>query len=770
MNVFRVRMLWLLPGAVLLLALAGCGRATAPSAEGTPPNPGAPALYGPPTGIASKEIARVRAANSGAEDWQSAPFYVLQTELSPALLVHSEGSHLGLFTSATNYGVGAPKFVAWSTMNGPRTFKRGEKFDVTKMEECWVLVWWAGAEGWTNWDSPWVVYLQHKPDGMSLDEDGLHLEFPKSAGDVVAMPLYGYEKPPQKGHDFLAEHGMVGRKTKIKTWDWPEVLTRDPLTRVRYWAAATRELPIYCEDSFSVDRARDSVTIRSRFQRRTIDDDWKTRRIKLAPLSPTLALAVKSGGSPVQFSKRWFDLDYASPYGPYFAVQGADEFDATFPVLQYVNETEASDPPVTTAHPTVATALARLRQLVAQELGGSARSQQGGNSSNALSAIEGGTLARALPFCDSAMCTIAAAGLREHFQKSVTSPPRGASEGGAGVLEALWAYAHFTGDWSLIKEHWPQLRKLLTMPVEARWAGFGRNGSFVLGEGAAQCAAFARLAYKVGDMDSYNYACYLFARESIQLFVKQRGADYFRQIQPWHSTEFMDDEVFLTHFSGNTSGWMMDGPKYPAKAGERQFEKRWVRFKDADVARFYRDYLGEDVRREMNWLQHRWEPGRRWSNEPGDLPSLVQLRSLLLNEGPAQLSAVATPDQFGGPLSGQIGSCLSVLRTSHPARYSRLIPPGEPSPFVAGLEREVAGPNPALVVEMESDDHEGGASLGKPAWPRLSWPTWRTPAGAVWTFGHIRTTTNGFPVRIRTIALNWNTRVVVADLPDSLQK
>src|SRR5207247_3627224 len=132
----------------------------------------------------------------------------------------------------------------------------------------WVLVWWAAAQGWTYWDSPWAIYLQHKPASMKLDDDGLHLEFGQPAGDVVLLPLYGYEKLPQQGHEFLARHGLPARK--LRTWEWPKGLTRDPLMRLRYWAAATREFPIYCEDSFSVDRARDSVTIRSQFQWRSI--------------------------------------------------------------------------------------------------------------------------------------------------------------------------------------------------------------------------------------------------------------------------------------------------------------------------------------------------------------------------------------------------------------------------------------------------------------------------------------------------------------------
>ena len=69
-------------------------------------------------------------------------FHVINTELSPASLVHSPTKHLSLFSGLTNYGLGAPTFVAWATANGPRTFKRGEKLDVAVMAECWVLVWW----------------------------------------------------------------------------------------------------------------------------------------------------------------------------------------------------------------------------------------------------------------------------------------------------------------------------------------------------------------------------------------------------------------------------------------------------------------------------------------------------------------------------------------------------------------------------------------------------------------------------------------------------
>src|SRR5207244_78969 len=114
---------------------------------------------------------------------------------------------------------------------------------------------------------------------------------------------------------------------------------------------------------FSVDRAKDTVTIRQRFDWRPIVDDWETPHLKLAPISPPLALASKDGKFPVRFSREPMDLDLSTPYGPYMGVEGVDGYDATFRLLQYVNETEASDPPLTNAHPSVALAVQKLQQV-----------------------------------------------------------------------------------------------------------------------------------------------------------------------------------------------------------------------------------------------------------------------------------------------------------------------------------------------------------------------------------------------------------------------
>jgi len=112
-----------------------------------------------------------------------------------------------------------------------------------------------------------------------------------------------------------------------------------------------------------------------------------------------------------------------------------------------------------------------------------------------------------------------------------------------------------------------------------------------------------------------------------------------------------------------------------------------------------------------------------------------------------------------------LASCLSVLRTSHPTRYQRLIPPGDPSPFVTGLEREVSGPNTDLIASIEYQEFDSKTKSNRMTWPRLTWPQWKTPTGAVWNFGHIRPVHEGSPRAVRIVPLNWNTRATVFDVP-----
>ena len=225
-------------------------------------------------------------------DFDAHSFAIVESELTPAILVHSQSKYLGLFADAT-----APSHIAISTRTGPRPFRRGERLKADELEECWLLLWGPDLP-------PWVVFLQHKPLALSLDTNGLHFSFAKGAGDVVLLPLHG-------------------DSTNINTKKWSEFLLREPLMRVRYWASVLREFPIGCETSITSD------TVHQRFRFHSIRDDWNTRPLQLAPMSPPLAITADE-----KLKKMLRDLEMPTTFGPYMGLEGVKEWKFTFPQLQ----------------------------------------------------------------------------------------------------------------------------------------------------------------------------------------------------------------------------------------------------------------------------------------------------------------------------------------------------------------------------------------------------------------------------------------------------
>ena len=186
----------------------------------------------------------------------------------------------------------------------------------------------------------------------------------------------------------------------------------------------------------------------------------------------------------------------------------------------------------------------------------------------------------------------------------------------------------------------------------------------------------ARLAYFTGDMEVFGYATYVFARELVHHVVKHTGAAYFRAHQPASDPTPVPPNVYLTRLFGDTLGWQLDGPTYPTNAKERYYEHRWVRFGDPDVARFHRDNLGagpgplgqgaalnlekaelDDPATIAIWEQFAPTTQIRPTtghDDPHILPSLVRLRSLLLDETPEQLAVFGDPSSQQSPPSAQI--------------------------------------------------------------------------------------------------------------------
>jgi hypothetical protein len=780
-----------------------------------------PGLYGELGAAPRTDAAPVTSPSSAAATWTSKPFATLVTELSPAVLYSTTRDELTFFNGIEAWGHEGPTHMAMPTPGGVAVAAAGGSFDGARQSEAWVLVWFAGARGW-RFDVPWLIVLQHRTRRVTLDRDGLRLQFTGPGGRVVAMPFYGYYKAPVDGMPWPRRlEGAVDMG--IDTRRWSTEVPSGVVARARWWAEVLRRFPVRAEETFRVDRLHDVLTVRTTVEFLDIEDDWDTPPRTLAPLPPTLALALVADGPrfPLRVSAPVVDPFVMTPHGPYMGIEGQRTYEVEFETLRYVHETERDEPPPRGAPALVTEADRRLQQTAARRWASDTRMPVDHGAENfAWAAMGDRFYPMALPYIrDEGVGGRARASLQAYFRDWVLQDARfrpyegpvaawrgrtlleGPGIGSWGMLgdagkfsenlySALWAYAHYTGDIATVKARWDLVRRLDITPLESGWKGVGRSGIAELGDQAAPPIDYARLAWMAGDIDTYSYQCYIATRELLQQFVKQRGAGYFRRLQPYHeyfvgnappaTLEAMPANVFLTTLHGGTEGWQVDGPTYPRRHGERQFQNRWVRFSHASVARFYRDHLdAADLRAELgDWqVRHDGVPGpgadSQWlRDDPHIMPSLVRLRSLVLDGPLDTVARLATRNGNRAPFetwrlypdAAVFASAWSIIRLSHPRHHDRLIPrSGPPGPYLLGLERSVPSQWSVLVQQLETWTADERLD-----WPVVGWSNWRTPrqpsgvpGASLFSFGAV-TPRRGAPPRAASewLQLNWNSHVV----------
>ena len=656
-------------------------------------------------------------------EWRRKPFWVLRSAASPAWLMRARSHRILFFYNIREYGRGPPTCLFVMTQHGVKMIERGGHIEGDEMKRPWIVLSFTGAEGWDLFDVPWLICLQRRPLLIRLTEDYLEILYEEDdTGYIAAMPLFGYLKVPQKS---MRNSPIFGPKARsIRTWEWKEkrTLPDDIVRRCEFWCRTFLCYPAGMWETFSIDRSRDLVIIREKYVWLCFEDEWGTKPLKFAPLSPTLALAWLYG-FPVELSHEIYDPDLYTPYGPLMGAIGTDVIELRFRVLQYINEMEMPKMPDPDDEVAVE-ALRRLRDTMKWRFPkpGEFDIDHGGGiwtkrpqETNYCWAVMGDIwYCRALPYLDERTREVVKSCLRKYFEDFVLTPKpydphRGklllhgpgigswGSWGDAGkfstnLLQTIWAYAQFTGDWDLIKERWDLIKRFFVLPEEMRWQGWGRYAIAEMGDMAPPCIAIARMAWIVSDIDYYNFAAYCFAKELVIHFVMSLGAKYFYEHRPHDRPEPMDERVFLTNIWGETAGWQIDGPRYPKETPERQYLNRWVRFQCLDTARFYRETepLHRAVEAELNDPELGW--GRFKDHMCVDdshiLPSFIRLRSLLLDERPEELAKICRPEDIEGPPSGIVAAMISYIRTSTQHEYVRIIPKeGPPSEFVPGLDR-----------------------------------------------------------------------------------
>jgi len=173
-----------------------------------------------------------------------------------------------------------------------------------------------GARLETRWTpTPALVSLQHRPNEITLDDAGLSITFPESAGSVVIWPLYGLQKVDVRS---------------IRNWG--EGIPQGVVKRAKLLDRVARAWPNRADEKWTFDDATGDLRITCAYEYTTIADDWNTKPLKLALLPPTVALAAW-GQTPIRIDGKLTDLDYPVALGRIAGVADADSITATLPGL-----------------------------------------------------------------------------------------------------------------------------------------------------------------------------------------------------------------------------------------------------------------------------------------------------------------------------------------------------------------------------------------------------------------------------------------------------
>jgi hypothetical protein len=704
----------------------------------------------------------------GIENMQKTDFSVLTSELSPAVVIECHRPEVTLFANLELWGLGAPTRVSFVTKSGVQVRRRaaGEslKIDPKFLTEAWMLCWFDGARGW-EWESPWLVVWQHRPTLITLSEKGVKGIADVPLGDIALMPLYGVLKSkPKTGYE------------------------KD----CRLWAQRLRRYPVKVAETSKIAPETNSIIFRSVFTYKSIDDDWKTPAVLFAPLSPTLALAQQSAKMPMRFAKGSPEkTSVETGFGPYIGVSGENSYEISFPLLNYITETEQE--PTKIENAVAKRALDRLVKTCENVFNATdgryhpdfgdpeGYSKGNGNDGNTVyAAITVQYPCRAIPYLPVALQEKVKTRLRAYFsdwllQEKRFKPYQGkllfvgpgvgefghyddAGKFSSNLLLSLYYYARYTGDWELVKARWELVKRLFVTPRECRWRSFGRQEVAEMGDEAAPVLAMARMAWFVGDKEMFAYAASLYVRELTHHVVKCTGGEYFTRLHPLHTAMPPRGTVYPTNVLGDMIGWDGDGREWATLSGtDKQWVNRWVRFADPDVARFHRDHLAQETRTEMAELLEKPEVPPRPEHTCDDAhirPSRMRLRSLLLNETPEELNRITPVEAPIYPDSGAMAHCMAYLRTIKPITLTPLLPLKQTSSdWVRGIEREGLEGDAVLTVVLSHEKH------GPPA---LTWGAWKPPqengnisGGKRWSFGQIQTDK---PVESwRQERVSWNT-------------
>jgi hypothetical protein len=700
---------------------------------------------------------------------------VLETQLSPAWLLRSGDTGLTLFGDSRKAGLGAPTHIAFATAAGTRVLAAGVSLDAAAlktMAQPWLLVWWQGADGWRQWDAPSLVVFQHRPSSIRLDENGVSVKFAGPAGYVTTMPLFGYAKLPQQAA--FAQDPRQFRlppdwpADQLHPWTWATHLPPFVAARCAWWTGALRQIPYSVHETYAIDHGTGSVAIHDAFDYADVPNDWNTTPIVLAPLSPSLALA-RRGGYPITVGAKLTDCQCATLLGPYVAVEGQRSLDYRLNIGPYWMQ--AADPNVSPVPAGADTAAARaqsaLLHAAAQSTSDDEAQMWDYHDENSIWNMQGADIR------DAAVQTAYTVGsgrqdrkgwlqsrvldtlldrtryrmdergetlTRRYFVGPGIGDFSAGDYGDAGKLGTdsiwdAWLYAYHTGDYQTIADHWDLITSLNVTPLTMSWAGQGRATIAEMGDEAPPMLALARLAYAVGDRETYAAAVLWYARELVHTVIKEGAfVQYRTEFRPWGPGWDTPTET-ATNLWGSNAGWQGGGFR-TMRPGENQWNNFYVRLDDPDTLRFQRKYAA--------WLPRREADMATSADARGSAP-LYFIRTALLGDDPA--TAWADYARDGAKAQDTPATLRAVAERTFPPHLETLIPPTAPTVPGGDWAQSQSGGNGFGLVSQPQ--------MLSGQWPSPHWFAWDAPApisglewGEKWTFGAFAPAGGGPPEKI----------------------
>jgi len=260
---------------------------------------------------------------------------VVVSRLTPAVLIDTQGKSIA-------FRAGEKGFSHVAFVTGGKVVVRpaGRLDGAVRLDEPWLLAWFAKDSPYRGYrgnidvndehygpdkvhltkyrrpvtlDVPILFRLERRPASIRHSSGTLTLDFDKPAGKLAVMCAFG-------GKAFEPS----------ETQGWSKALPDKVVAHARRWSAKLRDYPMSVKETFSVDAAKDALTINQDFTWASFDDDWNTPPARSAPVPPMLALAL-GGGVPVTFhqnGKQVHPVDYQlmDTPGKAAAIDGADSY------------------------------------------------------------------------------------------------------------------------------------------------------------------------------------------------------------------------------------------------------------------------------------------------------------------------------------------------------------------------------------------------------------------------------------------------------------